>query len=258
MKTPRVFESVETWRAHRRTLGGQGDLKTGGFVPTMGALHDGHVSLVRRSVAENDWTLVSIFVNPTQFNDPKDLAKYPRTLEADLAKLAEAGADYVLVPQAQEIYADDYHYKVSESTLSRTLCGAYRPGHFDGVLTVVLKLLQIAAAERAYFGKKDLQQLLLIEGMAKAFFLPTHIVGCEIVREKDGLAMSSRNIRLSPAERERAPIFAKILRESPTALEARVRLENEGYSVDYVEDHFGRRLGAIHVGEVRLIDNVEI
>ena len=251
---PRVFASAAEWREYRRSLGA----RAGGFVPTMGALHEGHASLVRRSASENEWTLVSIFVNPTQFDDPKDLEKYPRTLEADLAILEAAGATYVLLPQAAELYADDYRYKVSESELSRVLCGAHRAGHFDGVLTVVLKLLNLANAGRAYFGQKDLQQLMLIDGMARAFFLPTEIVPCEILREPDGLAMSSRNTRLSASERARAPQFARILREAPSAEDARARLEDAGYRVDYVEDRFGRRLGAIHAGDVRLIDNVPL
>ena len=229
-----------------------------GFVPTMGALHEGHRSLVRRSRAENDRTLVSIFVNPTQFNDAHDLANYPRVLDEDLRVLREEGADCVLAPGEQAMYPDGYAYRVSERDRTTTLEGAHRPGHFDGVLTVVLRLLQIASAERAYFGEKDWQQLTLVRGMVEAFFVPTAIVACETVREADGLALSSRNRRLSTADREKAPAFHRLLSRSPTAEGAAAALLAAGFVVDYVEDQDGRRLGAVHLGGVRLIDNVPL
>ena len=185
-----VFEGPSWWRGQRRAQVRAG--LTLGFVPTMGALHEGHLSLVRRSREENDLTLVSIFVNPTQFDDPADLAKYPRTLETDLATLETEGADFVFRPREPDLYADNYRYRVTESGLSTVMEGAYRPGHFDGVLTVVFKLLQIISAERAYFGEKDWQQLTLVRGMVEAFFLSTTIVACATVRETDGLAVSSR------------------------------------------------------------------
>lgn len=227
-----------------------------GLVPTMGALHEGHLSLVRRSRAENDRTLVTIFVNPTQFDDPDDLAQYPRTLEDDLRMLTSAGADYAFVPREEDLYADGYRYRVTETAFSKELEGAHRPGHFDAVLTVVLKLLQIASADRAYFGEKDWQQLELVRGMASAFFLPTAIVGCPIVREPDGLALSSRNRRLTPDDREKAPAFHRILASSRTAEAAACDLQKAGFVVDYVEDRGDRRLGAVRLGGVRLIDNV--
>jgi pantoate--beta-alanine ligase len=229
-----------------------------GFVPTMGALHAGHVSLVRRSRAENDLTLVSIFVNPTQFDDPADLQQYPRPFDTDLETLNAEGADFVLRPHPRDVYSDEYRYRVAESRVSRELEGAHRPGHFDGVLTVVLKLLHIASAERAYFGEKDWQQLSLVRGMVDAFHVPTTIVACPTVREPDGLALSSRNQRLAPADRERAPIFYRILSSAPTAAAAAGELERCGFSVDYVEDRDGRRLGAVRLGAVRLIDNVPV
>jgi pantoate--beta-alanine ligase len=232
--------------------------ETLGVVPTMGALHEGHVSLVRRSRAENRRTLVTIFVNPTQFDDARDLERYPRTVSEDLALLQDESVDYVLLPNERELYPDGYRYRVSELELSRRLEGAHRPGHFDGVLTVVLKLLQIAAADRAYFGEKDWQQLRLVEGMARAFFLPTTIVPCPIVREPDGLALSSRNRRLSAAHRAQAPEFYRILSAAASAAEARQDLLSHGFIIDYVEDEDGRRLGAVRLGDVRLIDNVPI
>jgi pantoate--beta-alanine ligase len=251
-----VFESVSAWRAERRV-----QMRNGlslGFVPTMGALHEGHLSLVRRSRAENDRTLVSIFVNPTQFDDPGDLARYPRVAEDDLQMLRAEGADYVLQPREVELYPDGYRYRVAEIERARVLEGASRPGHFDGVLTVVLKLLQVASAERAYFGEKDWQQLMLVRGMVDAFFIPTAIVGCPTVREADGLALSSRNRRLPQSDREKAPLFYRVLSSAPTAGAACRDLRAAGFAVDYVEDRAGRRLGAVRLGDVRLIDNVPV
>jgi pantoate--beta-alanine ligase len=251
-----VFESPSSWQRERLAQSRAG--LTLGFVPTMGALHEGHLSLVRRSRAENDRTLVSIFVNPTQFDDPSDLVRYPRVLEDDLAKLRGEGTEFVLVPRERDLYRDDFRYRVSEVVWSKVLEGAHRPGHFDGVLTVVLKLLMIASAERAYFGEKDWQQLTLVRGMADAFFLPTTIVGCATVREPDGLALSSRNCRLHSSDREKASQFYRALSTAPTPDVACSALRAAGFVVDYVEDHDGRRLGAVRLGDVRLIDNVPL
>jgi pantoate--beta-alanine ligase len=251
-----VVDSLSAWRAERRAQIRAG--LTLGFVPTMGALHEGHLSLVRRSRAENARTLVSIFVNPKQFDSADDLAQYPRTLERDLAILTAEGTDFVLLPQEAHLYADGYRYRVAETECSTVLEGAHRHGHFDGVLTVVLKLLQLASAERAYFGEKDWQQLRLVRGMAEAFFLPTAIVGCATVRDADGLALSSRNERLPAAHRHRAAQFHRALRSAPTAAAASRDLQGSGFLVDYVEDRDGRRLGAVHLGGVRLIDNVPL
>jgi pantoate--beta-alanine ligase len=251
-----VFEAPAAWRRERLAQMRAG--RTLGFVPTMGALHEGHLSLVRRSRAENDLTLVSIFVNPTQFDDPADLAAYPRTLDEDLGMLRAEGTDFVIHPRETDLYPDGYRYRVTESPLSGVLEGAHRPGHFDGVLTVVLKLLQIASADRAYFGEKDWQQLILVRGMAEAFFLPTAIVACATVREADGLALSSRNRRLLPLDRKRAPRFHQALSSAATSDEACRELRAEGFEVDYVEDRDGRRLGAVRLGGVRLIDNVTL
>lgn len=246
-----VFKCIDSWISTRESLLKGKKL---GFIPTMGALHPGHLSLVERSRKENDLTLVSIFVNPTQFNDPKDLEKYPRTFEQDLKLLEAAQADFLLYPQTQELYPDDYRYRIQENQLSQILCGAHRPGHFDGVLSIVMKLLNIAQADHAYFGEKDYQQYLLIQGMAKAFFLRTNIVGCPTVREVDGLAMSSRNTLLTPDERKRAARFPEILQSGNFP----EKLVEAGFTVDYLEEHFGRRFGAVRLGSVRLIDNVEI
>lgn len=229
-----------------------------GFVPTMGALHEGHLTLVREAKKQNDLVVVSIFVNPTQFNDPKDLEKYPRTIEADSKLLASVGVDAILLPTFETIYPDQYKYKISENDFSQKFCGAHRPGHFDGVLTIVMKLFQIVQPTKAFFGLKDYQQFQLISKMREAFFLPLEVIGVETVREADGLAMSSRNTLLDPKDREMAPLLYKILSSSATADEANIRLTNAGFRVDYVEDTGTRRLAAAFLGKVRLIDNVEV
>ncbi len=253
----KVVETVAELAALRRERGAG----TTGFVPTMGALHEGHLSLLRRARAENARAWASLFVNPAQFDDHADLAAYPRTVAADLALLEAAGCELVFMPREREIYPDNYRYRVTEIDLSRRFCGAGRPGHFDGVLTVVLKLLLLVRPERAYFGEKDFQQLRLVEGMARAFFLDTEIVPCALVREPDGLAMSSRNRRLSAADRARAPALHRVLAQSVAerqpAAEAAAALAREGFEVEYVSDHDGRRLAAVRLGKVRLIDNVE-
>ncbi len=232
-----------------------------GFVPTMGALHHGHLSLFKRARAENARVWTSLFVNPAQFDERADLEAYPCTPDADLAMLRDAGCELVFLPRESEIYPDGYRYRVIENDLSLRYCGASRPGHFDGVLTVVLKLLLLVRPERAYFGEKDFQQLRLVEGMARAFFLNTEIVPCALVREADGLAMSSRNRRLTPAERSRAPAFQRLLAQSvargESADQAAAALADEGFEVEYVADLEARRLAAVRLGSVRLIDNVE-
>ncbi len=253
---PEVVTTVAAWRSLRaahRTAG-----RSVGFVPTMGGLHAGHASLCHAARRENAVVLASVFVNPTQFDEARDFQTYPRTLDADLALLAAAGTDFVFAPSVAEMYPGGTAYTVNEADFSRELCGAHRPGHFSGMLTVVLKLLQIADAERAYFGEKDWQQLALVRGLAQAFFLPTAIVGCPTIREADGLALSSRNTRLTSAERTLAPQFHHALGSAPTAAEAAARLTGAGFAVDYVEDRAGRRLGAVRLGTTRLIDNVPL
>lgn len=248
-----VFRSVEEMRVWRCTQTG-----SVGFVPTMGALHAGHGSLLQRSVAENDHTVLSIFVNPSQFNDPKDLEKYPRTEEMDLEMARLAGVNAAFIPTAEEMYPDHYLYEVGEKAVAKHLCGPFRPGHFTGVMTVVLKLLNIVNPTRAYFGEKDYQQLKLVEGMVRAFFLPVEIVPCPTVREADGLAMSSRNRRLTSEQREQASWIAKVLKRATDPVTAKNELERMGFKVEYVEDIWNRRFVALDVGGVRLIDNVEL
>ena len=228
-----------------------------GFVPTMGALHRGHLSLVERANVENDRVVISIFVNPTQYDDPSDLANYPRQLEQDLEQAEAAGAHFAFVPEYDDIYGDAYRFRLSERSLSRELEGAHREGHFDGVLTVVMKLFNIVRPDRAYFGEKDWQQLQLVRDMARAFFLDLEVVPCPIVREADGLAMSSRNVRLTPQERTLAPEFHRIMASGMAVDDMPAALEAAGFAVDYVERRGDRILGAVRLGKVRLIDNVE-
>ncbi|MGC9453070.1 MAG: pantoate--beta-alanine ligase [Oceanipulchritudo sp.] len=247
----RHLPTIEALREWRRGITG-----TAGFVPTMGALHAGHRALIDRCVAENDHTLVSIFVNPTQFNDPKDCTTYPQPKEADLKLCEQSGAGAVFLPQYHALYPDGYTYRVQEIEKSTVLEGEMRPGHFDGVLTVVMKLLILANATRAYFGEKDWQQLQLVKGMARAFFLDTEIVAFPTVREEDGLALSSRNARLSESARILAPEFHRVLSTAVDCAMARAELESLGFDVEYVDERDGRRLGAVQLEGVRLIDNI--
>ena len=188
--------------------------KSVGLVPTMGALHEGHASLVRRSVKDNDVTVVSVFVNPTQFNDQGDLNRYPRTLEADCQLLGSCGADYVLAPSVEEMYPtpDTRHFEYPP--VSTVMEGAHRPGHFNGVCQVVSRLFYIVRPDKAYFGEKDWQQIAVVKAMVRHLQLPVQIVECPIVREDDGLAKSSRNSLLAPDERKIAPAIYKALHDS--------------------------------------------
>jgi pantoate--beta-alanine ligase len=185
-----------------------------GLVPTMGYFHEGHLSLMRQAKAENDRIIVSLFVNPIQFGPQEDFAVYPRDLERDREMAAATGADWLFVPEAGEMYPEDYQTYVEVTRVSQGLCGASRPGHFRGVATVVLKLFNIAQADRAYFGEKDAQQLRVIQKMAADLNLTVQVIGCPIVREADGLALSSRNLYLAPKERQAALVLVRTLREA--------------------------------------------
>lgn len=257
---------------------------TVGVVPTMGALHEGHLSLARRALAETDRVIVTLFVNPRQFNSPADLAAYPRTEQADAAMLEPLGVHALYVPDGTQMYPDGFATTVSVTGVSEGLCGAFRPGHFDGVATVVAKLLIQTAADRAFFGEKDFQQLMVVRRMAADLDLPARIVACGTVREDDGLAMSSRNRRLSAAERAIAKALPEALFAAAGAIgagadiaetlaAARRAVAAAGFrSVEYLElrdeaslaplDRLGdapaRLLAAAWLGDVRLIDNLEV
>ncbi len=249
------YDEVAPWQALRRTLSHDTTL---GFVHTMGNLHQGHMTLVEQSMRDNDKTIVAIFTNPTQFNRQEDFDTYPKTLEADLKLLEDAGVDYCLIPSAAIIYADNYRYRIDETEQSLTMEGKHRPGHFAGVLTVVMKFLQLVRPTRSYYGEKDHQQLMLIRGMADAFFLNVEICACKTFRESSSLAFSSRNNRLSAKGREIADTFARIFHAATSCEEAIRNLEEEGIEVEYVEEHKGRRFAVVYVEGVRLIDNYSL
>jgi len=228
-----------------------------GLMPTMGALHEGHISLIKKSIAENDITVVSVFVNPTQFNDPEDLKKYPINLDKDISILESLNVDYLFTPEHNLLYNDNYSYRILETNFSKELCGAQREGHFEGVLTVVMKLVNIVNPHRAYFGEKDFQQYKLIKGMSEAFFMNVEIISSPTIREKDGLALSSRNLLLSGNDRKKAVKFPELLMSGQSDEEVNSQLEEEGFKVDYIKTLDGRRFGAVILGNVRLIDNVK-
>ncbi|MCE2512569.1 MAG: pantoate--beta-alanine ligase [Acidimicrobiia bacterium] len=194
--------------------------RTVGFVPTMGFLHAGHCSLIERARAGNDVVVVSIFVNPLQFNPGEDFDDYPRDLERDLRMCADAGADIAFVPDRREMYPEPVATTVHLGTLADVLCGASRAGHFDGVATVVAKLFSIVGECSAYFGEKDFQQLTIVRRMAADLSLPVRVVGCPTVREPDGLALSSRNAYLSEVERSQAPVLRRALESGATLVQA--------------------------------------
>jgi pantoate--beta-alanine ligase len=249
-----TFETLSHWQNRRKEMIQHG--QSLGFVPTMGALHEGHLTLIREAKKHHDRVLVSIFVNPTQFNNREDLEKYPRDLDRDLRLLNEVQTDFVLLPTFEQLYQDDYNFRVLETFESGILCGAHRPGHFEGVLTVVLKLLGVARAESCYLGEKDYQQLHLIRQMAQNFYLATEIRCVPTVREPSGLAMSSRNERLSTEGRKKAALIYQTLMQSETTEAAKQTLQSAGFHVEYCEEHWGRRLVAAWLEGVRLIDNV--
>ena len=234
-----VTDKVADLKAQVAALKAQG--KTIGLVPTMGALHRGHASLVERSVKENDVTVVSVFVNPTQFNDKKDLANYPRTFEADRQLLESLGATVMFAPSAEEIYPEPDTRKFSYPPTDTVMEGAFRPGHFNGVCQIVSKLFAFAEPDRAYFGEKDFQQIAVVSAMAAELFPTLTICPCPIVRESDGLALSSRNTLLTDAERQIAPAIYKALNRSTdyarqhTVAETRRSVVDEINSVDGLE-----------------------
>ena len=249
-----VWNTVPDWLDRRRALTG----RSIGFVPTMGALHRGHGSLVKRCRGDNEIVVVSIFVNPSQFNDPKDLERYPRTLDSDLALLESLGADEVIVPSGSELYPNGYRFRVEPDSKDQVMEGAHRPGFLQGVMTVVMKLLNIVRPDRAYFGEKDYQQLKFITDMTQEFFIPTEIIPCQTVREASGLAESSRNRLLSTEAKQKAAFLYRTLTTADRPADARATLETQGFVVEYVEEHWGRRFAAAFLEGVRLIDNVPI
>lgn len=254
-----------------------------GVVPTMGALHDGHLSLIREARRHSDRVIVTIFVNPMQFNNPDDLTKYPRDEARDLAMLEEAGVDVLFAPGVEEVYPDGFCTCVSVSGVSEPLEGAFRPGHFDGVATVVAKLFGMTQAGRAFFGEKDWQQLQVVRRLATDLNIPVRVIGCPTIREDDGLAMSSRNVRLSAEQRRIAPVLWQAMQGAAEAIRsgadidatmaaARERVLAGGYrSIEYLDLRSAdslrpvsdlsepvRMLAAAWLGDVRMIDNIAV
>ena len=276
-----IVHTIKDLQAGLSALRAQG--KKVGLVPTMGALHAGHASLVKRCVAENDAAVVSVFVNPTQFNDKNDLVKYPRTPEADCRLLEECGAAFVFAPSVEEMYPEPDTRQFSYAPLDTVMEGAFRPGHFNGVAQVVSKLFYIVEPDNAYFGEKDFQQIAVIRAMVRQLNIPVTINACPIVREGDGLALSSRNTRLTPEQRQKAPLIARTLKESTTFVPGKSVQEVIDYvvntinsdpvmEVEYYEIVDGNTLESIknwsdtdypvgcitvYCGEVRLIDNIK-
>lgn len=277
----KVIHTIKDLQAELKALKAQG--KKVGLVPTMGALHAGHASLVKRSTNENDVTVVSVFVNPTQFNDKNDLAKYPRTLDADCRLLDECGAAFVFAPSVDEMYPQPDIRQFSYAPLDTVMEGAFRPGHFNGVCQIVSKLFDAVTPDRAYFGEKDFQQLAIIREMVRQMNYKLEIVGCPIVREEDGMALSSRNKRLSAEERKNALKISQTIFKSRTFAASHTVDETQKMVEDAIENAPGLRLeyfeivdgntlqkinnwedtsyavGCITVfcGEVRLIDNIK-
>lgn len=275
-----VVETVDKLRAILAAARAEG--KSVGLVPTMGALHEGHASLVQRSVEENDVTVVSVFVNPTQFNDKGDLERYPRTLDADCALLSSLGANYVFAPSVEEVYPEPDTRVFDFAPLDKVMEGVYRPGHFNGVAQIVSKLFMYVEPDRAYFGEKDFQQLAIIREMVRQLGFKLQVVGCPIVREKDGLALSSRNTLLTPEQRITALAISKTLFASldyaklHTLTETKQMVEQaiagtEGLELEYYEVVNGNTLQpvaswddtdyivgciTVYCGKVRLIDNI--
>lgn len=280
MSLPQVLNTIDQVRTAVGAAHARGE--TLGFVPTMGALHEGHLSLVRRAKAEHSRAIASIFVNPTQFAPHEDFTRYPRTFEADLALLAGAGCDHVFAPAAEEVYPPGFSTYVQPPAVALPLEGQFRPDHFRGVATIVLKLFEMVQAEAAYFGQKDYQQAAVIRAMVCDLNLPVRIEVCPIVREADGLALSSRNRYLSPDERRRATAIYRALQ---TAADQLAHGERRGAALSVAMQHVLQQAGfqkvdyalvadrdtlaeleqvdrpavaliAAHLGATRLIDNL--
>jgi pantoate--beta-alanine ligase len=270
-----VLRTVADLRAALKTT-------NAGLVPTMGALHGGHLALIRQSADENERTVVSLFVNPTQFNDPADLAAYPRDFDRDVRLAAEVGADIIYAPDLTEVYPDDFATSVEVAGLTDRWEGKARPGHFKGVTTIVTILINSVRPARTYFGEKDFQQLVVVRRLHRDLALPGQIIGCPTIRDEDGLALSSRNARLTPEQRTIAAAIPKALllmaklvangeRDTRALIRASLNQLEQGIAVDYltvvnpttlepveIVTPGSRAMIAAKVGSVRLIDNIEV
>ncbi|OIQ40307.1 MAG: pantoate--beta-alanine ligase [Bacteroidetes bacterium MedPE-SWsnd-G1] len=277
-----VFETIKKLQQHLSSASIERNI---GFVPTMGALHDGHLSLIEKAKTENELVVVSIFVNPTQFNNADDLINYPKTIEADLKHLKNIDCDVVFTPSPKEMYGDNsVAEKFDFEGLENQMEGAFRTGHFDGVGTIVKRLFEVVKPTNAYFGEKDFQQLQIIRKLVEKFNIPVNIHGCDIFREDDGLAMSSRNVRLTGLERKEAPLIYSVLKtvkakfnttqiseindwvvkefDKSSVLNLEYfQIANESTLIETIHRNSVekyRAFIAINVGEVRLIDNIAL
>lgn len=250
----KIITTIEDCRQLKEQIGQQ----RMGMVPTMGYLHDGHFSLIERSRANNDCTIVSIFVNPTQFNQKEDYENYPSSIEVDTKALSDRKVDFVFLPSTEIMYPHNGNIHLKESSMAQLMEGAHRPGHFDGVLTIVMKLLWLFQPHAMYFGEKDYQQYALIREMVESYFIPTQIIACPTIRDQHGVAYSSRNARLSPKGYEQLCAFAKLLASKASPETIKQMAAEESMAIEYCEDYAERRFAAVKIEGVRLIDNVPL
>lgn len=249
----KIITSPQEMLQHRATIN-----DAVGFVPTLGSLHQGHQSLLERSCHENSITILSIFLNPTQFNQSSDLSNYPVKTEQDCQLAKACGVDIIFMPDSNAMYPCDYHYQIHENHLSQTMEGITRPGHFTGMLTIVMKLLLLTQPTRAYFGEKDHQQLQLVQGLVDAFFLKCDIIACATIRDPSGLPYSSRNARLSESGLTLAKQAATTFHQAKSLAQAKQLLENLPVKIEYLEEYQQRRYVAFNIEGIRIIDNTPI
>ncbi|WP_338521331.1 pantoate--beta-alanine ligase [Candidatus Legionella polyplacis] len=248
----KVFSKILKWIEFRDSLS---CYKSLGFIPTMGNLHDGHFSLFKKSQEENDLTIVSIFVNPIQFESDKEYINYPRTLKNDLSSLIDLKVDFCLLPKNNDIYSSRDHYKIQENFFSNRMEGLIRSNYVTGMLTIIMKLLNIIKPNKIYFGEKDYQQYNLVLNMINAFFINVDVIVCPTIREKSGLACSSRNSFLTEEERHKANLFSYIFLNEKNLVNIKKKLNENGIHIEYLEEYDSRRFIAVKIGKVRLIDN---
>ena len=255
MHKTKIIRDINTWRDIRKNKISTD--KSIGLIMTMGNLHQGHASLIKKSINENDVSILTIFVNPTQFDNKNDLDNYPKTEEEDINLAEKLGIDFILIFNKKDLYPDDYKYQIKNlSHIGQIMEGKMRLGHFDGMLSIVLKMHCLVLPNKSYFGEKDYQQYKLIKEMLNAYLLNTEVIGCPIIRNKNNLALSSRNNRLSQKDLKLAEKFPEILSNfNLNEEQVKQELINHNFKVDYIEKYDNRRFGAVFLGDIRLIDN---
>lgn len=251
----KIMSDIKEWKKIRDNL--SSDLKIG-FIPTMGCLHQGHASLIKNSDSQNDITVLSIFVNPTQFNDPSDYQHYPKTFNGDIELVRQLNVDYVITPDIESMYPDGNQiHLVTDHPLSNVMEGHYRPKHFNGVLTIVMKLLMLIRSNKIYFGEKDYQQYFLVSELVKKYFVQAEVILCPTVREPFGLPFSSRNTKLSTNERQLIETFYEFfyINYPHSLTEIKEKISELNIQYDYFEIHNDRLFFALKIGSIRIIDN---